>query len=280
MNGYPAEAMRMGVKPGAAGCWCMFGGNYPIFKEGKLISWDQRAGDWSCFVYLGNDDYWHIYMFGRVYNGDDSRWVSIWKGKKTSGAHPSGTFTRLSGDDGGTDTRPYVALNEIAQVATPTFSPAEGYYESSVEITLACATSGATIHYCLDDNDVCPEHQAYSGPLVFESGTSGNWVLLKFRAFKSGMGGSTQVVAYFEIYPPPPADPTFSPDGGSFVGSVDVTITPGDSSDYVNWWTDSGPSGGGTGPQVATLTASDTLYADTHNGSFYYGHHEAAYTIT
>ena len=62
--------------------------------------------------------------------------------------------------------------NEQYAVARPTFSPDEGSYYESVDITINCATEGATIYYTLNGADASEQSTLYEGPFTLnEIGT-------------------------------------------------------------------------------------------------------------
>ena len=62
--------------------------------------------------------------------------------------------------------------NEQYVVARPTFSPDEGTYYESVEVTISCATEGATIYYTLNGADASEQSTLYEGPFTLsEVGT-------------------------------------------------------------------------------------------------------------
>jgi len=102
------------------------------------------------------------------------------------------------------------------QVATPTFSPEGGSFTDSVDVTIACATEGATIRYTTDGSDPNGSSAECTGAIHLTSTTT-----LKARAFMAGMTDSEVASATFTIAV---AIPMFTPNGGSFFGSVDVTI--------------------------------------------------------
>ncbi len=61
----------------------------------------------------------------------------------------------------------------LPQAATPTFSPAAGTYTSAQNITLADATTGATIYYTLDGSAPSTSSTVYSKPIALAaSGTT------------------------------------------------------------------------------------------------------------
>lgn len=87
----------------------------------------------------------------------------------------------------------------LPTVATPTISPNGGSYSGSVEVTLACTTSGATIRYTTDGSDPTGSSTAYSAPFTLTSSAP-----VKAKAFKSGYTDSATASASFTITAPPP----------------------------------------------------------------------------
>ena len=135
-----------------------------------------------------------------------------------------------------------------ATVATPTITPAGGSFSGPVSVTLASATSGATIRYTTDGTT--PTNTAastlYGGAFTI-SGTS----TVKARAFATNMQDSVEASATFTIALPTVATPTITPAGGSFSGPVSVTLASATSGATIRYTTD------GTTP---TNTAASTLY--------------------
>ena len=88
-------------------------------------------------------------------------------------------------------------FTELAHVANPTFTPAAGQYITAQEVTIACATEGATIHYTLDGTDPTTESPVYT-----EAFTVSTTATVKALAVKEGMNNSDVVsVAYTIIQP-------------------------------------------------------------------------------
>ena len=96
-------------------------------------------------------------------------------------------------------------------VATPTISPAGGIFTNTVSVTLACATTGATIRYTTDGTEPTSSSLLYK-KTVFTLTTS---LTLKAKAFKKKMADSGIATATFTIIPPPPLTITTTslPDG-------------------------------------------------------------------
>ena len=97
------------------------------------------------------------------------------------------------------------------QVATPTFSPAEGTYTEAQNVTISCTTDGATIHYTTDGTAPTAANSTYSSPINV-SGT----ITIKAIAVKTGMTDSSVVSARYTISDTPvdTCTITFEPNGG------------------------------------------------------------------
>ena len=116
-----------------------------------------------------------------------------------------------------------------ARTATPIFDPASGSYTSPLEVRLqygAGSNSGNTrITYTLNGSEPTP----YS--FEFVPGT--DYIFQRYsntiraRAFRQGQLPSTVVSASYELTPATPtvATPVITPSGGSYVGSVQVSIS-------------------------------------------------------
>ena len=82
-------------------------------------------------------------------------------------------------------------------VATPTFSPAAGTYSEAQNVTISCATSGATIHYTTDGSTPTTNSPTYSSAIPVSSTTT-----IKAIAVKSGMNNSSVATATYTITAP------------------------------------------------------------------------------
>src|SRR6266566_4819084 len=142
-------------------------------------------------------------------------------------------------------------------VATPTFSPAGGTYTGSVTVTISDATSGATIHYTTDGSTPTTSSPVYGGALTFTQTTT-----LKAMAAASGMTDSAVASATYTIQQQV-ATPAFSPGGGTYTGSVTVSISDATSGAVIHYTIDgstpttSSPVYGG----ALTFTQTTTLKA-------------------
>lgn len=91
----------------------------------------------------------------------------------------------------------------ILPVATPAFSPAGGEVEEGTEVTITCATDGATIYYTTDGTEPTTESAVYTGVItVIEAMT------IKAMAAKEGYYTNSAVaVASFTIKAVEPDEP-------------------------------------------------------------------------
>jgi len=110
----------------------------------------------------------------------------------------------------------------VDRVETPTFSPAPGTYTGDQDLTISCATSGATILYSTDGSDPTT---TYTGAVTL---TEGNSYTVRARATKAGLDPSFERVGDYVINAGPhneaPNAPTFDPAGGIYNGNVTVDI--------------------------------------------------------
>ena len=82
-------------------------------------------------------------------------------------------------------------------VSLPTFSPTDGIKTSAQDVTIACATDGAIIHYTTDGTDPDEDSPTYSSAISVTSTTT-----IKAMAVKDGMNNSEIATAtYYIVYP-------------------------------------------------------------------------------
>ncbi|MCQ2265772.1 MAG: chitobiase/beta-hexosaminidase C-terminal domain-containing protein, partial [Bacteroidales bacterium] len=109
-------------------------------------------------------------------------------------------FVSIFSNNSGTDFQIFpranadIELIQSEQVATPTFSPASGTYESQVEVTISCATEGAAIYYTLDGSEPDESANLYSAPITLNSSTT-----VKAIAIKEGWDDSEIASAAYQI---------------------------------------------------------------------------------
>lgn len=80
---------------------------------------------------------------------------------------------------------------EVNTIARPVFSPDEGTYYNSVEVTLSCRTEGATIYYTTNGEDASEQSLQYTGAITLtESAT------IKAVAIKDGERSAQSTATY------------------------------------------------------------------------------------
>lgn len=86
-----------------------------------------------------------------------------------------------------------ITTGQAAAVANPTFTPEEGTYYVAKNVTIACATEGATIYYTTNGDEPTSTSAVYNAPIKVESTTT-----IKAMASK-GSDNSTVVSATYAI---------------------------------------------------------------------------------
>ncbi len=114
------------------------------------------------------------------------------------------------------------AASSTPQVWTPIAYPPSGAYTSAVFIYLATGTTGAEVRYTLNGSEPTQGSTLYTGtPVLITSSTT-----LKVKGFKSGMTPSQTLIAPYTFGTSSSlAAPVFSPSGGSYSGSVCVSLS-------------------------------------------------------
>ena len=98
----------------------------------------------------------------------------------------------------GNENYPFVVLykegetSPMLSVEAPTITPNGGTYTAAQEVTLACATAGATIYYTLDGTDPTTASTVYSAPFTVSETTT-----VKAMAAAEGMSNSSITTATF-----------------------------------------------------------------------------------
>jgi len=142
------------------------------------------------------------------------------------------------------------------KVATPTLSPAPNTYSSNQNVTIACATAGATIHYTTDGTEPTEASAVYSSAIAVTVSTT-----IKAMAVASGLADSNTAAGGYELKG---AIPNFSPGGGTYGTPQNVTMTTSTSGATIRYTTDgTEPSAGSTGytgpvavPTTTTIKAA------------------------
>ena len=88
------------------------------------------------------------------------------------------------------------------QVTDPVLAPASCFFSPSTNVTIVCATSGATIRYTLDGSEPTVSSAAYAAPIALSATTT-----VKARAFAANKDPSDIVFATYTLGDPPAAEP-------------------------------------------------------------------------
>lgn len=118
--------------------------------------------------------------------------------------------------------------------AAPTFSPAAGTYTTAQNVTLSCATTGASVHYTLDGTTPTASSPIYSSAIALDE--SGTYTIKAIAVSEQGTKTSAVVTATYVLnLPVKPNAPRFSLDGGTYTTpqSIQVVADEGCTISYV-----------------------------------------------
>ena len=105
-------------------------------------------------------------------------------------------------------------------VATPTISPAGGSFTSPQSVTLADATTGASIHYTTDGTVPTASSTTYTSAITVSASLQ-----LRVIATQAGAANSAEAGAGFIITLPQASAPVITPLTGNYTAPQTVTIT-------------------------------------------------------
>ena len=133
----------------------------------------------------------------------------------------------------------------LTPVATPTLLPEAGTYTNSVEVSISCATDGASIYYTVNGDNPTTESTPYSAAFTITETT-----IVKAIAAKEGMANSEVATATYTISTiETVATPVITPEAGDYNTPQQITIACATDEALVYYTTDD------TDP-----TAESTLY--------------------
>ena len=133
-----------------------------------------------------------------------------------------------------------------APVATPTFTPAAGTYLAAQSVSIATATSGATIRFTSDGSTAsCASGSIYSGPFSVTVDTTFSAIACADNMPDSAVAGAVYLIR------PPAAAPALSPPPGAYTGAQSVTLSSATPSASFRYTTD------GTDPSCSVGTSYD-----------------------
>lgn len=139
-------------------------------------------------------------------DGDYIKYIAIEGAKTGSGAMDFSEGTYMSGIWGGSTTSLVITIKatvnfnsfivttaSTAGVANPKLSPGANIFFEPQNITMTCATEGATIYYTLDGTNPTTASSIYTEPVLINKTT-----IIKAFAYKDGVS-SDLIEAYYQI---------------------------------------------------------------------------------
>ena len=85
-----------------------------------------------------------------------------------------------------------IVISDVASVAIPQFDPPSCLFYPATNVTITCATSGATIRYTLDGTEPTESSAVYTGPIAISDDA-----VITAKAWASGMNPSLAVAATY-----------------------------------------------------------------------------------
>ena len=143
----------------------------------------------------------------------------------------------------------------VATTATPTFSLAGGEYEEAKEVSISCATDGATIYYTTDGSTPTSSSTEYTGAIDITETTT-----LKAIAIYDGVSSSVASATYTMNRP---AAPTFDVATCVFDAAFDLHLSAADGTTIYYTTDGTTPTSGSSAysTKVAISTATTTIKA-------------------
>ncbi len=196
-----------------------------VFQQGHTftIKWSDNKGG-SLFIQLyKNNGYGTFEPYADVKSAftgaapnDSSSWT-------VSTGYENGEYKlkMLSGFDG-YGFSPAFTISNLPTVATPTFTPAAGYYTTTQSVQINCSTPGATIYYTSDRSDPATS----STRVQYTSAkTVDKDMEIHAQAFASNYNPSEVAIGKYYIgeYVPPP---TLSWPSGTYPINTRIPVTP------------------------------------------------------
>lgn len=119
-------------------------------------------------------------------------------------------------------------------IATPTFTPAGGFITNGAQITMFCASPGATIHYTTNGNAPTTNSSIYTAPITIAGNTT-----VKAFGFKDSYAPSATKTTLYSL--DTVANLVFTPSSGPVAYGTQVSITTDTPSVSIHYTLDGSP---------------------------------------
>lgn len=192
------------------------------------------------------------------------------KSKIWSGDAESVTFTTSGEVNIVTMAVTYTKVDEN-KVATPTFSHEAGNVIERTEVSIACATEGATIHYTTDGTDPSASSTEYTAPIAIDKAMT-----IKAIAVKEGMQDSGIAEAAYKLIV---ATPAFDPAAGEVKKGTPVTITCDTKGATLKYQVNGGDIQVGESPVTVVINEATTIEVVASKDGYVDSKATAKYTI-
>lgn len=165
----------------------------------------------------GGNDNKFIIQDDFLYNIGQQRYIGVYNNQDWR------SYTSINNNIQNTQIAFYKKTADTNTVATPTFTPADGTtFEDEQEISISCATTGATIYYTTDGGEPTTSSTSYNAPFTITETTT-----VKAIAVKSGMTNSAVASATYTKSEP-------SPVGGLLYEGFSKYDSDGDGTNEIN----------------------------------------------
>jgi hypothetical protein len=128
-------------------------------------------------------------------------------------------FGVLAGVYGSATSATFTIVPQLPQLPAPSFSPAQGYYMSAQNVSLAGSKLGGVIHYTTDGTTPTATSPVYNGTSIHIAERT------TIKAFLTAISGYSPSPIVEQTYSIIPATPFISPASGTYTTGVTVKIT-------------------------------------------------------
>ena len=112
-------------------------------------------------------------------------------------------------------------------VATPTFSPAAGTYNTAQSVEISCSTAGATIYYTTDGTDPTTSSSVYSSAISVASSQTIKAIAAKEDMTNSAVASATYTINIIPIISAANVELAYNATSGSFSATIENSVDGG-----------------------------------------------------